>query len=199
MSTSHRAADSPHPLWKQTTVLRNALGQEEAISVGPDGHVWSFLPEGREDARDQRLENLGMPADWVTAGQTETGAWVVIAAKGLALQYRCEMSLSAVDRMRGTGSRWTPAQTLALPFIRGAVGVRRVYTQTDFRGLRLALIVDTETPEHGTSYVMACSQWIGKVPGPFILLPPMTTNTGRPAARSTGHTESGFLRAVQAA
>jgi len=182
-------ADSGTNLWKQTTVLRNAQGQEEAISVGPDGNVWSFIADSgdsRFDATGQRLENLAMPADFVTVGRNAAGALVVIAAKGLHLQYRTETPLTALDIADGLTHRWTPATTIQLPQIAGAVGVRRLYTQTDFSGMRIALIVDTETAEHGSSYVMACSQWTEKGPGPFILLPPLGSKKAAPAPASTG-------------
>ncbi|ARV17689.1 hypothetical protein AEP_00730 [Curvibacter sp. AEP1-3] len=176
-------ADTNTSLWKQTTVLRNAQGEEEAISVGPDGYVWSFIADSgdsRFDASGQRLENLGMPADFVTVGRNAAGALVVIAAKGLHLQYRTETPLTALDIADGLSHRWTPAKPVQLPVIAGAVGVRRLYTQNDFSGMRIALIVDTETAEHGSSYVMACSQWTENGPGPFILLPPLGAKKATP-------------------
>ncbi len=177
-------ADTKTSLWKQTTVLRNAQGQEEAISVGPDGNVWSFIADSgdsRFDAAGQRLENLDLPADFVTVGRTKAGALVVIAAKGLKLHYRTETPLTALHMADGLSHRWTPACPIQLPAISGAVGVRRLYTQTDFSGMRIALIVDTETPEHGSSYVMVCSQWTENGPGPFILLPPLGAKKTTPA------------------
>jgi hypothetical protein len=176
MSQPIQIADATSSLWRQTTVLRNVQGQEEAISVGPDGNVWSFIADSgdsRFDATGQRLENLGLPADFVTVSRNAAGAIVVIAAKGLHLQYRTETPLTALNISDGLRHRWTPAKTIRLPAIPGAVGVRRLYTQNDFSGMRIALIVDTETPETGQSYVMACSQWTEQGPGPFILLPPM--------------------------
>jgi hypothetical protein len=182
------SANSSTNLWKQTTVLRNAQGQEEAISVGPDGHVWSFIADSgdsRFDASGQRLDSLGMAADFVTVGRNAAGALVVIAAKGLNLQYRTETPLTALDMADGLSHRWTPAKPIQLPVIAGAVGVRRLYTQHDFSGMRIALIVDTETAEHGSSYVMACSQWTENGPGPFILLPPLGAKRAAPAQAAT--------------
>nr|WP_315465315.1 hypothetical protein [uncultured Rhodoferax sp.] len=163
-------------LWKQTTILRNVQGQEEAISVGPDGHVWSFIAEGagqRTSHTGQRLESLGLPAEHLTVGRNAAGALVVIAAKGLNLQYRVETPLAALHYTDATRQRWSPARSLTLPAIAGAVGIRRLYTQNDFSGMRIALIVDTKTTEHGSSYVMACSQWTEDGPSAFTLLPPL--------------------------
>ena len=195
-------ANTNTSLWKQTMVMRNAQGQEEAISVGPDGNVWSFIADSgdsRFDASGQRLENLGLPADFVTVGRTGAGALVVIAAKGLKLHYRTETPLTALNMADGLSHRWTPARPIQLPAIAGAVGVRRLYTQTDFSGMRIALIVDTETPEHGSSYVMVCSQWTESGPGPFILLPPMGTKKTAPATPSAAPAGMSLFRSAQTA
>ncbi|CAM8632893.1 hypothetical protein MCEMSHM24_02991 [Comamonadaceae bacterium] len=176
-------AEPAASLWTQTTVLRNAQNQEEAISIGPDRKVWSFIADtgdSRFEASGQRLENLGLSADFVTVGRNSVGALVVIAAKGLTLQYRTERPLTALDMADGLRHRWTPAKPIQLPRIEGAVGVRRLYTQSSFSGLRIALIVDTETPEHGASYMMVCSQWGETGPGPFILLPPLGAHKPAP-------------------
>jgi hypothetical protein len=201
MPNSLHPADTSTSLWKQTTVLRNAQGQEEAISVGPDGKVWSFIADSgdsRFDAIGQRLENLGMPADFVAVGRNPAGALVVIATEGLHLQYRTERPLTALDMADGLSHRWTPAKPVQLPMIAGAVGVRRLYTQNDLSGMRIALIVDTETTEHGSNYVMACSQWTENGPGPFILLPPLGGKKASPA-QPTASSGARMFRTAQMA
>lgn len=197
MPSQPPAPDKPTSLWKQTTVLRNARGKEEAISIGPDGHVWSYIADpGQQRATDpeQRMENLGMEADFVTAGRRADGALVVIAAKGLSLQYRTETASGIMSAALGSSSRWTPVQAIPLPAIRGAVGVRRLYTQSDVKGMRVALIVDTHTQEHGSSYVMACSQWGHTGPGPFILLPPLNPPSTELPKSSRTPLEPGMFR-----
>jgi len=132
-------ADTNTSLWKQTTVLRNAQGQEEAISVGPDGNVWSFIADSgdsRFDASGQRLESR-MPADFVTLGLHAAGALVVDRSQGLAPSVPHG---DPVDRIghgsNGLSHRWTPAKPVrtARGDPLGAVGVRRSYTQNDFSG-----------------------------------------------------------------
>ncbi|MDZ7918652.1 hypothetical protein [Rhodoferax sp.] len=166
--------------WQQTVVMRNAQNQEEAFSIGPDGLVWSFIADGgdsRFDGGGQRLENLGLEADFLTVGRNAAGALVVIAAKGLHTQYRTETPPgTGLDAGRdGLRKRWSPGPIHPLTrTLQGATGVRRLYTQSDFSGMRIAMIVDTEQPGVGASYVMACSQWHETGPGPFILLPPLS-------------------------
>lgn len=191
-SDIHRTT-SQQGLWRQTTLLRNSRGHDEAISIGPDGMVWSFIADNGAGAGNQRLENLGLRADFVTVGRHSNDALVVMAAQGLTLQYRTETASSMQDRTQ-LHQRWTPARSVPLPDIAGAVGVRRLYTQTDFSGLRIALIVDTDTPEHGPSYVMACSQWTDNGPGPFILVPPL--GAPKPAASRAAPAETGFFRRI---
>ena len=187
--SDHHRSTNPQGLWRQTTLLRNSRGQDEAISIGPDGMVWSFIAGSGPDSAGQRLENLGLQADFVTVGRHSDDTLVVMAAQGLTLQYRSEIASTGSSYLH---QRWTPARAVPLPEIAGAVGVRRLYTQTDFSGLRIALIVDTDTPEHGPSYVMACSQWTDQGPGPFILVPPLGAPkpAASPAAAATG---TGFL------
>lgn len=183
--------------WQQTVVMRNAQKQEEAFSIGPDGLVWSFIADtgdSRFDASGQHLENLGLQADFLTVGRNGAGALVVIAAKGLHIQYRTETPPSATE-----GLRWSPAQSIALPPIAHATGVRRLYTQSDFSGMRIAMIVDTEQPGQGSSYVMACSQWHDSGPGPFILLPPLGAPSAGQANKSSGPGGIHMFRTANAA
>lgn len=182
--------------WRQTVVMRNAQGQEEAFSIGPDGNVWSFIADSgdsRFDATGQRLDNLGLAADFLTVGRNVAGALVVIAAKGLYTQYRTETPQEGLTLADGLRKRWSPAQSIHLPAIAGATGVRRLYTQTDFSGMRIAMIVDTEQPGIGASYVMACSQWGDAGPGSFILLPPLSApGAGQPAKTASAPSQATF-------
>lgn len=185
---------SPAPkgvAWQQTVVMRNTLNQEEAFSIGPDGYIWSFI--AGTGASAQRLENLGLQADFLTVGRNSAGTLVVIAAKGLQTSYRTEIAQTTVVP---STQRWSEARSIHLPTIQGATGVRRLYTQSDFSGMRIALIVDTQTQELGSSYVMACSQWRDNGPGPFILLPPLGTQAEAHAGKSAG---SGGLKMFRAA
>ena len=187
--------------WQQTVVMRNAQNQEEAFSIGPDGLVWSFIADGgdsRFDAGGQRLENLGLEADFLTVGRNAAGALVVIAAKGLHTQYRTEAAVTALE-MAENRPRWSPAQSIHLPHIQGATGVRRLYTQSDFSGMRIAMIVDTELPGVGASYVMACSQWHETGPGPFILLPPLGAPAAGQASKPSSHNGQPLFRMAHSA
>lgn len=170
---------APGVAWQQTVLMRNAQGQEEAFSIGPDGRVWSFVAHSGK----QPLDDLELDADFLTVGRNGTGALVVIAAKGLRTVYRSEILPEGGST---ACERWTPPRAIHLPTIQGATGVRRLYTQSDFSGMRIALIVDTHTAEQGASYVMACSQWHDNGPGPFILLPPLGAHSPAPAGKSSG-------------
>ncbi len=192
----------PEVQWQQTVVMRNAQQEEEAFSIGPDGQVWSFIAD-RSDSNANggapRLENLGLEADFLTVGRNAAGALVLIAAKGLRTQYRTEIPLTARDAARGLGRCWSPAQSIQLPAIPGATGVRRLYTQSDFNGMRIAMIVDTELPGVGASYVMVCSQWRDTGPGPFILLPPLGAPKAAQASQPAGNRNLPGLRVPHAA
>jgi hypothetical protein len=165
--------------WQQTVVMRNAQNQEEAFSIGPDGCVWSFIADSSFDDGGQRMENLGLEADFLTVGRNAAGALVVIAAKGLHTQYRTEVAETP-------GHRWSPVQSIHLPAIQGATGVRRLYNQSSFSGMRIAMIIDTEQPGAGSSYVMACSQWHDNGPGPFTLLPSLAATAPGQSSKRAG-------------
>lgn len=183
--------------WQQTVVVRNAQKQEEAFSIGPDGRVWSFIADTgdrRFDTSGPRLWNLGLEADFLTVGRNMAGVLVVIAAKGLRTQYRTEMPLAARDAAKGLGHCWSPAKSIHLPHIPGAIRVRRLYTQSDFNGMRIAMIVDTGQPGIGASYVMVCSQWHDTGPGPFILLPPLGVPAAVQASRPNSNQSRSGLR-----
>lgn len=191
-STAPTVSPAPKGVaWQQTVVMRNTQNQEEAFSIGPDGCVWSFI--AGTDASTQRLENLGLEADFLTVGRNSAGTLVVIAAKGLQTTYRTEIAQTS---MVPPAERWSVARSIHLPTIQGATGVRRLYTQSDFSGMRIAMIVDTQTQELGSSYVMACSQWRDNGPGPFILLPPLGTQAQALAGKPSG---SGGLKMFRAA
>ena len=161
-------------MWRQTTVTRNAQDQEEAFSIGPDGQVWSFIAEAGKFGHPA-LTSLDMPADFLAVGHNARGALVVISAKGLEMHFRTENPLGP--------DRWSEPAALPLPAIENATGVRRLYIQTDFSGMRIAMIVDTNTPGSPQSYVMACSQWLMDGPGPFVLVPPMSAAIPKPVQK----------------
>jgi hypothetical protein len=194
---THAPSPSQGVQWQQTVVMRNAQDQEEAFSIGPDGFVWSFIADSSGshfDASGQGLENLGMEADFLTVGRNAAGALVVIAAKGLRTQYRTENPVAALDATKNPGHRWSPAQPIHLPAIQGATGVRRLYNQSNFSGMRIAMIIDTEQPGVGSSYVMACSQWHDTGPGPFTLLPSLTASAPGQASKRADHSKPPTLR-----
>ena len=165
---------SSSTLWRQTTVTRNAQDQEEAFSIGPDGQVWSFMTEAGKLGRTA-LTSLNMPADFLAVGQNAHGALVVITIKGLSMHFRTETPMGP--------ERWSEAAVAPLPAIAHATGVRRLYIQTDFTGMRIAMIVDTNAPGSTQSYVMACSQWLVDGPGPFVLVPPITAAAPKPITK----------------
>jgi hypothetical protein len=191
---TYEPRQSPGVQWQQTVIMRNGQSQEEAFSIGPDGCVWSFITESSVDAGGQRMENLGLEADFLTVGRNVAGALVVIAAKGLRTQYRTEIPLGALDSAKNPGHRWSPAQPIHLPAIQGATGVRRLYNQSNFSGMRIAIIIGIEQPSAGNSYVLACSQWHDSGPGAFTLLPSVTATAPGQDSKRTNHSNPQVLR-----
>ena len=172
------------PLWRQTIVVRNRQGREEAFTVGPDGYVWSFFPDAANAPGfdGYRLVSMGMPADLLTVGHDAHGSLVVIAVKGLRIRYRVEQALPEGSKPGASTIRWSAIEYAPLPSITGAVSVQRVYTQEDFGGLRVAAIVDVENSDNGSAYAMAYCQWKEEGPNAFKTIPSLLD---RPMARSS--------------
>jgi len=76
MSSSHAegaqgASTTKRPLWRQTVMVCNSQGGEEAFTVGPDGCVWNFFPDSASDS-GYNLVNL---TRWPWAMTTMAAWW----------------------------------------------------------------------------------------------------------------------------
>jgi hypothetical protein len=164
------------PKFRQTIVVSNRQGREEAFTIGPDGQVWSFFPDAAEASglSGYRLVSLRMPADHVTVGRDASGSLVVIAVKGLQVRYRVE-NLPADSGAQAliAASRWSSIEYAPLPSITGAMSVQRVYTQEDYGALRVAAIVDLEQSEGGNACALAYCDWNENGPNAFKAVPPL--------------------------
>ena len=171
-----QAAAEVLPEFRQTIVVSNRHGREEAFTIGPDGLVWSFFPDavGALGFSGHRLVSLRMPADHLTVGRDAHGSLVVIAVKGLQVRYRVETSAPAGSQALGGPARWSGVEYAPLPPITGAVSVHRVYTQEDFGALRVAAIVDLERPDSGTARALAYCDWKESGPNVFKTVPALT-------------------------
>ena len=163
------------PRFRQTIVVSNRQGREEAFTIGPDGLVWSFFPDAADEPglSGYRLVSMRMPADHLTVGRDTHGSLVVIAVKGLQVRYRVENLPSQGDQALIAPARWSGIEYAPLPSITGAVCVQRVYTQEDFGGLRVAAIVDLDAPVSGSSCALAYCDWNESGPNVFKTVPPL--------------------------
>ena len=161
------------PRFRQTIVVSNRQGREEAFTIGPDGLVWSFFPDAADDLglSGYRLVSMRMPADHLTVGRDSYGSLVVIAVKGLQVRYRVENVLSNGNQTLVAPARWSGIEYAPLPDITGAVCVQRVYTQEDFGGLRVAAIVDLDGPVSGSACALAYCDWNEIGPNVFKTVP----------------------------
>lgn len=161
------------PRFRQTIVVSNRQGREEAFTIGPDGLVWSFFPDAADEPglSGYRLVSMRMPADHLTVGRDTHGSLVVIAVKGLQVRYRVENLPSQNDQAPIAPARWSGIEYAPLPSITGAVCVQRVYTQEDFGGLRVAAIVDLDKPVSGSSCALAYCDWNEGGPNVFKTVP----------------------------
>jgi hypothetical protein len=154
-STSHEDLK-----FRQTVVVSNRQGREEAFTIGPDGSVWSFFPDAANTPGSGfSLVGLGMPADLLSVGRDSFGCLVVIAVKGLRVRYRVENESTNDDRGAPPLIRWSSIEYAPLPHIEGATNVQRIYTQEDFGGLRVAAIVDVQETDGGKAFAMAYCNW----------------------------------------
>ena len=161
------------PRFRQTIVVSNRQGREEAFTIGPDGLVWSFFPDAADEPglSGYRLVSMRMPADQLTVGRDAYGSLVVIAVKGLQVRYRVENVPSQGVQAPIAPARWSGIEYAPLPSITGAVCVQRVYTQEDFGGLRVAAIVDLDSPVSGSSCALAYCDWNESGPKVFKTVP----------------------------
>ena len=168
---------SSDPVFRQTIVVRNRQGREEAFTIGPDGNVWCFFPDtvDVEGYADYSFESLEMAADHLTVGRDAFGCLVVLAVKGLRVRYRVENETAESAKMGSQKPRWSAIGDAPLPELTGAVSVKRVYTQNDC-GLRVAALIDVQGARGQGGVAMAYCQW--KVNGP---------NTFRPGPQVIPH------------
>lgn len=158
------AVQNARPSFRQTIVVCNRQGREEAFTIGPDGYVWCFFPDAADtEFADYSLASLSMPADHLTVARDAFGCLVVIAVKGLNVRYRVENETAEGARAVNHPTRWSEIGHAPLPAITGAVSVKRVFTQNDC-GLRVAAIIDVQEEPGQSGFTMAYCQW--KVNGP---------------------------------
>ena len=157
------------PKFRQTIVVSNRQGREEAFTIGPDGLVWSFFPDAvnAPGLSGYRLVSMRMPADHLTVGRDSYGSLVVIAVKGLQLRYRVENTPHDGPQALIAPARWSSIEYAPLPSITGAISVQRVYTQDDFGSLRVAAIVDVAQSESGNACALAYCDWNENGPNAF--------------------------------
>ena len=111
---------STAPRFRQTVVVRNRHGWEEAFTIGPDGEVWGFFPDAVDAPgfSGYSLVSMGMPADQLTLGRNGLGCLVIIAIKGVQVCYREEIaSPDGEDDTRPASTRWSGIEYGALPWI----------------------------------------------------------------------------------
>lgn len=161
------------PRFRQTIVVSNRQGREEAFTIGPDGLVWSFFPDAvnAPGLSGYRLVSMRMPADHLTVGRDSVGSLVVIAVKGLQVRYRVENTPHDGPQALIPPARWSSIAYAPLPSISGAISVQRVYTQDDFGNLRVAAIVDLAEPESGNACALAYCDWNESGPNAFKTAP----------------------------
>lgn len=168
-------AHDESPKFRETIVVSNRQGREEAFTIGPDGLVWSFFPDAADapGLSGYRLVSMRMPADHLTVGRDSSGSLVVIAVKGLQVRYRVENAPSEGPQALIAPARWSGIEYAPLPSITGAISVQRVYTQDDFGSLRVAAIVDVEQPESGAACALAYCDWNENGPNAFKAASPL--------------------------
>ena len=171
------SARSTDPVFRQTIVVRNRQGREEAFTIGPDGYVWCFFPDAVDaDFADYTFVSLNMAADHLTVARDAFGCLVVIAVKGLNVQYRVENETAEGCRATPQRPRWSDIGYAPLPAITGAVSVKRVFTQNDC-GLRVAAVIDVEEAPGHSAFAMAYCQWKVNGPNAFRATPTMCKRT----------------------
>ena len=186
---------SEKPLWRQTVVVCNSQGEEEAFTVGPDGCVWNFFRDPNADS-GYSLINLNMPTDALAVSHDGDGRMVVFSASGLTLFYRVELPSTRSKPQSSAGRRWSPVMEVSLPVVRGAVAVQRLFIKDVFDTMHIGAVVSLETADHREGYVMAYAKWTRDgltFPEPSILLdgdPRVSQNAGAEGARPGGFADS---------
>ena len=163
---------SEKPLWRQTVVVCNSQGEEEAFTVGPDGCVWNFFRDPNADS-GYSLINLHMPTDALAVCHDSDGRMVVFSAAGMTLFYRVELPSMRSNPQSTVGRRWSPVMEVSLPVVRGAVAVQRLFIRDVLDTMHVGAVVSLETADHREGYVMAYAKWTRnglKFPEPSILL-----------------------------
>lgn len=186
---------SQRPLWRQTVVVCNSQGEEEAFTVGPDGCVWNFFRDPTVDS-GYSLINLNMPTDVLAVSHDADGRMVVFSASGMTLFYRVELPSSRSNPQSSVGRRWSPVMEVALPVVRGAVAVRRLFIKDVFDTMHIGAVVSLETSDQREGIVMAYAKWTREgltFPEPSILLdgdPRVNLNTGPASTSGNGFPNS---------
>ena len=174
------------PLWRQTVVVCNSQGEEEAFTVGPDGCVSNFFRDPTVDS-GYSLINLNMPTDVLAVSHDGDGRMVVFSAAGMTLFYRVELPSSRSKPQSSAGRRWSPMMEVALPVVRGAVAVRRLFIKDVFDTMHIGAVVSLETADQREGVVMAYAKWTRDgltFPEPSILLDgdPRVNHSNDPAS-----------------
>ena len=187
---------SQRPLWRQTVVVCNSQGEEEAFTVGPDGCVWNFFRDPTVDS-GYSLINLNMPTDVLAVSHDGDGRMVVFSAAGMTLFYRVELPSSRSNPQSSAGRRWSPVMEVALPVVRGAVAVRRLFIKDVLDTMHIGAVVSLETADQREGVVMAYAKWTRDgltFPEPSILLDgdPRTNPNGHPNSAPASVSGNGF-------
>ena len=186
---------SDKPLWRQTVVVCNSQGEEEAFTVGPDGCVWNFFRDPTVDS-GYSLINLNMPTNVLAVSHDGDGRMVVFSAAGMTLFYRVELPSSRSNPQSSADRRWSPVMEVALPVVRGAVAVRRLFIKDVFDTMHIGAVVSLETADQREGFVMAYAKWTRDgltFPEPSILLdgdPRVGVPAGAESARPSGFSDS---------
>ncbi|QDL56532.1 hypothetical protein [Rhodoferax aquaticus] len=159
-------AATAQPLWRQTCLVDNRYGREEAFTIGPDGCVWSFFPDALAQAFDVSycLESLGMPADVLAVGKDEFGNLVAVAAKGLQVQYRVELPHAQGAQAPAAAARWSEVRHANLPAMPGAIAIERLYTQDVFGSHHIAAMVRMDASVDESTVRLLYCNWTEQNP-----------------------------------
>lgn len=187
---------SHRPQWRQTVVVCNSQGEEEAFTVGPDGCVWNFFRDPSVDS-GYSLINLNMPTDALAVCHDGDGRTVVFAAAGMTLFYRVELPSLRSNPQSTLGRRWSPVMEVPLPVVRGAVAVKRLFIKDVLDTLHIGAVVSLEIADQREVFVMAYAKWTRDgltFPEPSILLDgdPRTHRNGNPNSGPASVSGTGF-------
>ena len=126
-------ASYPVPtMWKGTVIQVTPEGYDESFAVGPDGFVWSYQTQHREQGAG-RLTSTGLQAETFGVGRAGDGQLVVVAAEGAVLRLVAEA---------GDGrNRWSAPREVRFPFAGEGVRIEKVLTQAWAGQLYFAIVV----------------------------------------------------------